>query len=310
MLIIFMVSTNVLLWTFSQNAIYTQAVKDENQKFADKLNENVIASNGNYSVLSGGRVKVETRLTNAGSVAAQIINLWVFDTSIQTYNYTSLNLNLNPGNVTDLTGSNAIVVTVYGADSTHDFISWFVTARGNTIPLEQEQRVIIAELAQGIGSLSLDFYTFRYFTYETGPTNKLKNYTEGNVGFNVPSGTDIAFGIVLTNLDPSKQTITLDLNSQVWVYFPKAPGQNRLWHVVNVAPDGTVTIPYSSITITYGETKLIVFATETPGGFKRVSIGTNVEDLCALNLLLHGTIGTQDYGQNIPFVSLYIYKPS
>jgi len=144
MLIIFMVSTNVLLWTFSQNALYTQAEKDVNQEEVDRRNEKIVATDGDYSV-SGNDVTVEATLTNAGSVAVQIINLWVFATPIQTYNCISLNLSLNPGNVTELTGSNAILVPVDRADSADDFVSWFVTRRGNTIPLEKEQKQDVIE---------------------------------------------------------------------------------------------------------------------------------------------------------------------
>jgi len=307
-LVMMFLSTSVFLWTLSQNTLYNEALRARNQEEADRSSENIVALTGNYSV-SGSEVTVNVVLKNAGSVAVQIINLWVLDSDPSNRRYTnkSLNLNLKSGDILNLVGLNGLKVTIPGASSSHNFASWFVTAKGNTIPLEKELGVIVAQLAQGIGSIALDFYTFRYYTYETSPPNKLKNYPAGNISFNVPSGKDIAFGIVLSNLDPSKQTITFDLYSQVWIYFPQAPGQNRLWHIVNVAPDGTITTPYSPITIAYGETKLIVFATETPGGFKRVSILQ--EGPCALNLLLLGKIGTRDYGQNIPFVSLYVYKP-
>jgi len=307
-IIVFAISTNVFLWTISQSSIYNQAVKESNQKSADKLDENIVASNANYSVTVPNKVKVNAKLTNAGSVSAQIVNLWVFDTTIQRYgfNNTIASLNLNPGNVTYLTDSKSIMVTVVGASSADNFVAWFVTARGNTVALQTEQSIIVANLAQGIGSIALDFYAFRYYTYNG---SKLVNYPAGTASFNVPSRTDVAFGIVLTNLDPSKQTITLNLYSQLWIYFPKSPGQSFVWYIVNVAPDRSIS-PYSSISIAYTETKMLVFASSVAGGFTKVMIGSAVENLpCALNLLLLGTIGTRDYGQNIPFVSLYIYKP-
>jgi len=319
MLIIFMVSTNVLLWTFSQNAIYTQAAKDENQKSADRLNENIVASGGNYSV-SGDEVTVEVVLRNAGSVAAQIINLWVFDTNSSNRRYAnkSLNYNLNPGDALYLVGSGGVMVPVLGADPSHDFISWFVTARGNTIPLEEGlEGVVMAQVAQGIGSLSLDFYTFRYFTYETDPTNKLKNYPSGNAGFAVPHGTGIAFGVVLTNLDPSKEPITFDNYTQIWLYCPEAIGATQaeppVWYIVNVNENnGTIQASYSEISINYGDTKLIIFASKTVGSFSKVQLTKQdyKNKLFAVNLMLHGKLGDRDYGQNIPFVSLYCYETS
>jgi len=309
MLIIFMVSTNVLLWTFSQNALYTQAVKDENQKFADKLNENVIASNGTYSV-DEDEVTVEATLSNAGSVAAQIINLWVFDTSIQRYNYTSLNLNLNPGNVTNLTGENAIMVAIDDADSTHDFVSWFVTARGNTVAIEEMQtqgeQVIVAEVAQGIGYLGMDFDEFRYFKYASN--FDLADWPDGSGSYSVPAADLIVFRMKLTNYDPSgnKRTLSLNSHSLVWVYFPTV-GKQVYWYVVNVNASGTVQSTYSDISIGYKETVYVYFASSSDGTFNGLGDKqkTGTVGPAAVNLLLLGNIDSDLYGQNIPFVSVY-----
>lgn len=310
MLIIFMVSTNVLLWTFSQNAQYNEAVKASNQEEADRRNENVVATEGNYSVFPGGKVKVEAELTNAGSMAAQIINLWVFDASRQRYNSTSLDLNLNPGDVTYLVDEKAITVTIPEAGSMDTFNSWFVTARGNTVPLEAEQAVIVAHIAGGIGSLALDFNEFRYFFYNDSIPQKLEDYPTGVASFSVPRTPEIAFGISLTNLDPLKRTMVLNQYSQAWLYFPKSPGQSLVWHIMNVAPNGTILTPYSEISLGFGDSEMLVLASENPGVFSKVSIPAAVKNLpCALNLLLLGTIGPQDYGQNIPFVSLFVYEP-
>lgn len=311
MLIIFMVSTNVLLWTFSQNALYTQAEKDINQDEADRRNEKVEATDGDYSV-SGNQVTVEVTLTNTGAVAAQMINLWVFDTSIQTYNHISLNLSLNPGSVADLTGDDAIAVMVDGANPGHDFISWFVTARGNTIALEKEklEDVIVAQVSQGIGSLALDFNVFRCFFYNDDIPQKLEDYPTGVSGYNVPRTPEMAFGITLTNFDPLNRTIILNPYSQAWLYFPKSPGQSLVWHIVNVTPNGTIVSPYSQISLGFRESKMFVFASANPSVFNKVNIPAAVKNLpCALNLLLLGEIGSQDYGQNIPFVSLFVYEP-
>jgi len=313
-LVVLLLSTGVFMWTLSQNTMYNEAVRARNQEEADRQNENVVAVSGNYSV-SGDQVTVKVVLKNAGSIAVQIINLWVLDTdpSNRRYANKSLSLNLNPGNVTNLVESSPLTVTIPGASSSHIFASWFATTRGNTIPLEKEQSIIVAQLAQGIGSLALDFQTFRYFTYET--STKLANYSQGIKSFNVPgSGTPIAFGANLTNLDPSKQTLTFNVYSNMWLVFPGAPGQTPQWYIVNVATDGTIAPSYSPISLAYGETKLVVFASSRPvkevGSFSTNSISPAITpNPCAVNLLLLGILGTRDYGQNIPFVSLYVYKP-
>lgn len=304
-----MVSTNVLLWTFSQNAQYTQAAKDVNQDEADRRNERVVATDGDYSV-SGNQVTVEVTLTNTGAVAAQIINLWVFDSdpSNQRYNYTSLNLNLNPGNVADLTGDAAIVVTVDGANPGHDFISWFVTARGNTIALEKEELedVIVAQVAQGIGYLAMDFDDFKYFEYTSD--YMLKDYPGGSGTYIVPTAEPVVFRIKLTNFDPSggNRSLTLNSHSLLWMYYP-AVGKQVHWYIVNVNASGTIQPTYSNIVIEFKETTYVFFASTSDGTFagtpNKQKPGTG--GAAAINLLLLGEIGHDYYGQNIPFVSVY-----
>ena len=304
-----MVSTNVLLWTFSQNALYTQAEKDVNQNEADRRNEKIVNTDGGYSV-SGNEVTVEVTLMNTGAVAAQIKSLWVFDATTETYNYTSLSLSLNPGSVADLTGDDAIVVTVDGANPEHEFISWFVTARGNTIALEKEipEDVIVAQVAQGIGYLAMDFDTFRYFEYVSDNEYVLKDYPDGSGSYIVPRAEDVVFRIRLTNYDPSggNRSLTLNSHSLLWMYYPEA-GRQGHWYIVNVNANGTIQPTYSDIVIGFRETTYVFFASASDGTFtgtpdkqKPVTAGS-----AAINLLLLGEIGPDSYGQNIPFVSVY-----
>jgi len=306
-LVALLLCTNVFLWTLSQNTLYNEAVKERNQLEVDRLNERVKAFNATYTV-NDGEVSVSADLQNQGPLSVQITNLWVKDIDKDLYNCSGPldELNLEPGGASTL----EISVTITGSEGGDRFSSWLITGRGNVVPIQEKEieEIIVANLAQGIGSMALDFLAFKYFTYQT--STKLANYPDGTNSFNVPSRTNIAFGVKLTNLDPIKQPIRIDKYSQCWLYFPKAPGQSTVFYVVNVADDGTITTPYSPITIPFKETKLIVFASNTAGSLARVFISSSVEDLpCALNLLLLGTIGTRDYGQNIPFVSLYVYKP-
>jgi len=310
-LVVMFLSTSVFLWTLSQNTMYNEALRAKNQEEADRRNENVVALSGNYSVNEvTDEVTVNVVLKNAGSVAVQIINLWVLDTdpSNRRYANKSLNLNLNPGNVTNLVEPSPLTVTIPGANANHTFASWFVTARGNTIPLEKEQGVIVARLAQGIGSMALDFYTFRYFKYKVGSGNILENYPNGTISFDIPKNTEVAYGVVLTNLDPKKETIAIDSHSLLWVIIPTSDvAHNRWWYIVNVASDGTISPTYSTISMVYGETKLLVFASENDLASSSFARQSTPNSVCTVPvfLLLHGTIGSTPYGQNLPFVSLY-----
>ncbi len=308
MLIILMVATNVLVWTFSQNAQYNEEVMKRNQEEADSRNENVVASIGNYSV-DGDKVTVETELRNSGSVAAQIVNVWVLDTTTQRYGFIdgpeSLNLNLNPGDSRTASAE----VTIPGASEGHTFNSWFVTARGNTIPLEEFANPKSTYPKIVMGALVLDFDKFRYFHYMGDPYNQLVDYPDGVIGFDVPQQIYVAFGCLLTNVDPANRTMVIDSHSLFW-----QPGRPSVpegaWFIVNVNATGRVQTTYSSITIEAGETKMIVFASANDlniGGFKRYA-PPNVDTTVATFLLIHGTLDSSPYAQSIPFVSLF-YTP-
>lgn len=313
--IVFAISTNVFLWTISQSTIYNQAVKDTNQKNADRMNENVMATQGNCTWFSGNKVKVQAKLTNAGSVAAQIINLWVFDTSKQTYGFNSTIAsmsasNLNPGQIWDLTGSNAIIVIVPNAVSSDNYNSWFVTARGNTVPVTESAGVIIAQVSQGIGSIAMDFGSFVYYNVSGySPPYTLQVWPNGKEGYFVPQ-RNIAFRVTLTNFELNKRTINLTAHSVLWMIFPTTSQQVRCswWHIVNVDGTGKISSTFSKISLPYGVPTMVYFASSNdltpPNTFSPSSSG--YDGPAAVNLMLFGTIGTSTFGQNIPFVSVYI----
>jgi len=283
--------------------LYNQAVKERNQQDVDRLLENIIATNTTYVVPTTGTVNVTTDIVNSGSISAQIVTLWVVDATLQKYNVTDLresNLNLNPGD--RLTFSKTVQIP--GASSPDSFSAWFVTARGNTVNLAIVQTIVVSDVTQGIGSMTMNFATFGYYTYVS--STKLANYPTGIVSFDIPKNTYVAFRANLKNLDPRKLTITLDSHSLFWQ--PGRPGvDDGAWFIVNVADDGTISSTYTPITIAYLETKTIIFASQNDlglGSFSQLRTPNKVTSVAAF-LLLHGTIGSSPYGQNIPFVSIF-----
>lgn len=308
--IIFLVLTvlffysNVFMFILNKNTSFQEGVSEVNQRDIDRSNEKITVSNVNYTVVED-QVYVAAQVTNDGPVSVQMITLWVVDKTIQKYGYNdTLNINLKTGDTLIFAESNALRVTMEDSDSSNVFTSWFVTDRGNFISLEEEQGIIVAQLAQGIGALAFDFYKFRYFTYESD--QKLASYPDGTVGFDVPKGEYVAFGCHITNLDPSKQAIIIDSHSLFW-----QPGRSGVsegtWFIVNVNEDGTINGAYSPISVKYGETKMLVFASQNDlglGSFSRLKT-PNVITTVATFLLLHGTLGSTAYAQNIPFVSLF-----
>ncbi len=288
-LVIFAISTNVFLWTLSRNAEYTLAVKEENQKNIDRLNEYVVASSANYSVPEKDEVTVKVTLTNAGSVAVHIVGLWVFDTTQQKYANAPVDYSLNAGQASD----RIFTVPISGANASHAFVSWFVTARGNTVPLQTEEGVIVAEVAKGIGSISMDFKTIRFYIPE-GNELGLPQFN-----FSIPAGQKTVFGITLTNLDTSRMDINLTSYSCIWLIVPGTAASDY-WPIVKVV-DGVIQDGFDYQILEYGEPTLLYFGPTKPMSALQGKIA-------AVNILLYGKIGPKDYGQNIPFAAVYVEK--
>ncbi len=311
-LIIFMVTTNVLLWTFSKNAQYNRTVMESNEEEAQRRAERLGILNLTYGVESG-RVLVEARVSNDGPVPVQITTLWVLDKTIQKYGYNdAVDIYLRVGDSVYFRESEALIVEMEGSSSSDEFASWFVTARGNLIPLEDTRDIMQVIINWNstyphmiVGALMLDFESFQYFTYES--EGKLANYPDGGtVGFNIPKQTYVAFRCNLTNVDPNHRDMIIDSHSLFW-----QPGRPAVpeggWFIVNVGDDGTISKTYEPINLAHGESALVVFASGNDVGlssFKRSST-PNVVTTVATNILIHGTLGPSHYAQNIPFVSLF-----
>jgi len=312
-LAMFVISSNVFLFTISQNTLYTQAVTESHQTDADRFNEKIVALNGNHTV-AGNQVTVEADLTNAGSVAAQVIKLWVFDTypTNQRYNYASLDLNLNPGDVF----RNVVTVTIPGAQTSHSFVSYFVTARGNTVPVTAAEvnGTIVAQVALGIGKVGMDFDAFLYYNVSgTWPNYNLTVWPNGAEGFNVRKNRDIAFRVTLTNFDSNKRTIQLNSHSVLWMIFPTIATQVRCawWYIVNVNGSGkilsTAKGSFSDVSLPYGSPAYVYFASSEDLSMNNFGLSSSGYDgPSAVNLMLFGKIGGSTFGQNIPFVSVYV----
>jgi hypothetical protein len=322
-LVIFMITTNVLLWSFSKSAQYNQALMERNEDEANRSAEKIAVSDLSYSI-EGGQVHLEGIVTNESPIPVQITTLWVLDKTTQKHGFNDMvDINLKAGDSFNFTGSMALTVAVEDLvddNASNTLTSWFVTARGNLIPLEEEREwtqnnytiINVTDPSMRvpkviIGSLMLDLETFRYFTYVS--PNQLSNYPDGIRGYNVPASTEMAFGCLVTNVDPANRTIVLDSHSLLWFTLPVSDvPHNRWWYIVNVAEDGTVSAVHSDIVLAHGETRLIVFASADDTGnlsFSRQSTpkgGVSV----SVFLLFHGSIGGTAWGQNIPFVSVYI----
>ncbi|UCC33074.1 MAG: hypothetical protein JSW53_04615 [Candidatus Bathyarchaeota archaeon] len=296
---------------------------ERSEEEANRSSEKILVSDLSYDV-EEGLVHLEGIVTNESPVPVQITTLWVLHKVTEKHGFNDMvDINLKAGDSLNFTGSEALTVAVEGLEadnSSNAFASWFVTARGNLIPLEEEREWIqynyttinITEPSGGnpkviIGSLMLDLETFRYFTYTS--FNHLSDYPGGIRGYNVPASTDMAFGCMVTNVDPANRSIVLDSHSLLWFTLPVSDvPHNRWWYTVDVADDGTISTSYSDVVLTHGETRLIVFASADDTGSSSFSRQNTPKGGVSVSvfLLFHGTIGGEPWGQNIPFVSVYI----
>jgi hypothetical protein len=306
-IIALLIGTNIFLFSVTKQTSFQEGIEEISLEDKDRTMETIDIFNTTYKVI-GNKVYVEAKLKNNSPISVQIITLWIIDKTTQNYGYNeTLSINLKPGEITVFSEENPIYATLIGSTPSNTYFSWFITERGNRVTLEQMETpegLVIAHLAQGVGSIALDFDRFRYFTFSSSQT--LNSFPNGVLGFNIPKNSYIAFGCYVTNLDPSMQQIVIDAHSLFWQ--PGRPGVSEgAWFAVNVNSDGAILDTYSDVAISYGETKMIVFASQNDlllGSFSALKT-PNVVTTMATFLLLHGTIGTRAYAQNIPFVSIF-----
>ena len=321
-IIILFMSFNVFTFTLFKNTQFRDAVDTLNQMDVEQTYETISFSDVSFTRLENDWILVDTQLANDGAVSVKIVSLWVLQSATGKYGHADVSMpDLGPGKTGSLTEPVAAVefVEIEGEivpeltgwpESSGGFTAWFITARGNRIPLEDQ--VVYAQVSQGMGSLVLEFERFRYFLFQSS-NNTLLNYPEGVVSFEIPQGVYAGFGIYLQNEDPKKRTITLDGHSLFWQ--PKRGDvPARSWFIVNVnIENGTIKSidpqSFSDITIGYGQTTMLVFISANDletgtTGFAAQKTPAK-EGSVATFLVLHGEIGSDSFAQNIPFVSLF-----
>jgi hypothetical protein len=308
------ISTTVFLWTLSQDTIYNEEVKTLNQLELERLSEQVKGFNANCTICSDGEVTVTATLQNSGPLIVELTTLWVqtANATWNSYNFTKLSgVYLKAGTNTTLYAH----VKIAGVRSglTYQFAVWLITGRGNVVPLEEYTgKILIASVAQGIGALSIDFENFKYYNVtKQGSYYILVNYPNGASGYMVNQGGDgIAFEVTLTNLDEKERIIVLSPASVLFSMFPTTEQQIRaaFWYIVNVNDAGIISNAYSPIALPYGVKTKLYFASSRmiSGGATFLPSKASFTKTAPVNLALIGTIGGSPYGQNIPFVSIYI----
>lgn len=174
------------MFTLSQNTIYNDEVRQKNLLEINLMSESINVTSQPVYTPSTGSVRVVADLQNDGSVYVQIKTLWVHGVNTNYYGFfDGLNISLSGGQNQTINQ----VVIVNGSTAGEKFYGWIVTSRGKTIglypahqtgpagpqgttgPIGQTGSVgpegppsVTALVSQGIGSVSLDFKSFRTYT--------------------------------------------------------------------------------------------------------------------------------------------------
>jgi len=91
--------------------------------------------------------------------------------------------------------------------------------------------------------------------------------------------------------------------------FPTSDvAHSGLWYIVNVDDDGVISDDFTQITLPYGVKTFVFFASsqEITDGTSFSPSSSKRDGPAAVNLMLVGEIGISTYGQNVPFVSIYV----
>jgi len=312
-LMAFVIASSYFLWTLSQNTIYFAAVRDKNQFEADRLSENMQVNTTSYAVNTNGSVTVLATLQNTGASSIQLKTVWVYvsNSTWTNYNFSTLsNTNVQGGTVFSLSA----VLNVSGVNATgsYNFASWLMTAKGNVVTLQQmtlTNNIVVSQTTQGIGVLMMDFQNFTY--YNVTGSNQLTPFPNGASGYVVSSSSvGIAFRVILTNLDQQQRPINLSSDSVFFSIFPTSPQQVRgsYWYIVNVNGSGVISSTYTSVILSYNVPVAVYFASKYAivSGQLFVATVPQFTGTSPVNLALIGQLGSNSFGQNIPFVSIYI----
>jgi hypothetical protein len=329
-LIVGVLASAYFVFTLAQNTTYNDAVRENNLTELLRISESINVTTQTTYTASTGNWRVVANLQNDGPISVQVKTLWLRGINNNLYAYAdNLNINLAPGASTTLDKT----ITVAGAIPSNTLYGWIITARGRTIDLYPAHQTgpqgakgdtgstgatgatgptgptgpqglpgstsydaNTALVSQGIGSIAMNFKTFRtYIAVGYGPIQ----LTNENPAYSFSRSERIAFKLNVTNMDPTGDIYLKD-QSCIWIFSPSSGAiKGEVWKIANVT--NNIITPLSagqSVKLAYNVSTTIYFGPFQAGGS---NIGAGIT---GVNLILTGTVGTYDYGQNLPFISL------
>ena len=314
----------VFVWSLSENTRYNNTVRQTNQADSDRSNEQIVANVTIRGSLDGNSVYVNGTLQNKGPLSAQITTLWVQNLNKTTYAHKdSLGITLKSGSVTYLSDS---TTSISLANSIGDNLDcWFISGRGNIIhinPLFGAQTLninysypeysTISNVSMGIGIIGFDFKQFWHFDYNSTSTPP-NNYNLGKLAswsntYVITQGQYTIFHVTLTSYDPTGKTMCVLPPSSIYVIGSHSGTVKFLtYDLVNVTGNDATGFrinPTYPVNYTLPhETPVDVFFGDTGLDFSAQMLDHGT--IYPLNIMVFGKLGADDYGQNVPFVTLY-----
>ena len=311
-LIMSVLASSYFVYTFSENNLYNNTVAQKNQLDQTKMSESLQVRNTTYTTYNNtNNININSGIQNIGSTSVQFVTVWICVTNSTpwtAYNFSSLtNANVQPGNVYALNIDLTVSGLISGSNSTYsyNYASWLVTSNGNTVALAQRivssNVIISAQVAQGIGSISMDFKAFKYYDFGSGSFSNGTVLPSPTISYTISASHNTILSLQLTNFDNSTSDITLYSQSNVWIAYTQAGSmKSAWWNIANVTNDRYIS-SFSTLTLHYATPVTVYFG---PG--PQIGGGSGPSGVVPVFILLYGKIASNDFGQNIPFVAFYM----
>lgn len=292
-IIIMFAFSNIYLW-------HDQATKTMNTLLSDKLNSQIEV----HWLLENGVETSKLVVTNTGGVATSLSRLWIVSAGQHIpYELTGRNIDAGESIQIDVSASPISHTKVDGDTYT------VLTTLGN-MASPRGQIIIVDQSGGGDGSGSdaigsiivADFGSFKYYNVNQNQFT----ITSEQSGYQISTANTIVFKVLLTN--KGLETINLDSNSQLFFIGFKNNNNVGYWMFSIVSVDitgntGTLSSTFDPNDYVFdsGESITVYFS----GSFNQIK----EPQTCPLNLALHGNIGGDAFGQNIPFVTTRVDLP-
>jgi hypothetical protein len=339
---LFSVGTGYFLWVDTNNSLYSQAQAYRAQ--ADQLaqNEKVLVTT---SCCNSGNLSFITQ--NQGSLPVTFIAVYVDDASGNVF-AKKFTLTLNPGTTSMVLTTNCNPAgTCNIASATVNVLTQRGNVFGGPYPLPSLNSAVNALIAGSIGDIQIKFDTFAYFNVTHSAScpsvSDSSGYcfakVPGRSAFNIPASVAcgscaLAFEIQVTNLSPSKSSITLDSFTYIEQFWGKGSSFRVQPFFIISNTSRTILNHYTPITLVFNKTTTLIFSadagsngcvlisstnppasegcgTYTPAFFTG-STAITPGSVAFISIFAHGwkavstppyDITKTNYGQNIPFVT-------